>query len=645
MKKLLLLLLILPLVLAQPTDWFKAGLVKTRIDVSSQVDISPTGPNPFVESIKADVIFVPQNSEYVAVRSFDATPAAIATGDRVKFEWRAPEVGRLQYQYRAVVETANNAPKVAAKIPYPIKVPAGFEKYVKATEHIDSNKAEVLGQAYALSKGEDDLFLLVSKIAMWTKNNVNYNLSTLTAEVSQPASWVLQNRYGVCDEITSLFIAMLRALKIPARFISGLAYTNSVEFPLGWGAHGWAEVYFPGVGWVPFDPTFGEYGWLDPSHIKLKESLDPQEPTTVFEWKSRDVRVNVQDLKLNAAMLQASGDAPLPLKASAAPLRPRVGFGSYNGVVLNVENLADYYIGAEFTLSKVTDMAILDGESKQIVLPPRGRGRLFWKIKVKDGLDPNFQYELPVHIYTIRNDTVDAGFGVGKWDIVFSQADIDTEIVKLSSAQQDPLQLACVLKDDMIWVGSGRVDCLVQNKGDQQLLVNVCFERCQESVVPAHTNLPVSFDISMPVPGPREVVITASAGEFEKKAVLTLIRLEEPQISIKDVSLPGSIEYGETFTLLFTLSRESISLPENVTVNVDGGGAKALVKVGDLLIDQEVHVNIRSDQLYSGSPNFDIEVTFNDPFGQEYHRSAEAGIIVNNVPWYKRMLGWIIDLF
>ena len=80
-------------------------------------------------------------------------------------------------------------------------------------------------------------------------------------------------------------------------------------------------------------------------------------------------------------------------------------------------------------------------------------------------------------------------------------------------------------------------------------------------------------------------------------------------------------------------------------MQVDGGGAKALVKVGDLLIDQEVHVNIRSDQLYSSSPNFDIKVAYQDPFGQEYHKAAEASIAVINVPWYKRMFGWVFDLF
>jgi transglutaminase-like putative cysteine protease len=645
MKKLLLLLLLIPLVVAQPTDWFQSGLVKTKIDVSSSIELRSIGPSPFVESIQADVIFVPQNSEYTAVRSFNSDPPAIATRDRVKFEWRAPELGSLKYGYTAMVETANNAPHVAAKIPFPVKVSAGFEKYLKPTQNVDSNDAKVLGQAHLLAQGEDDMFLLVSKLAMWTKNNVAYNLSTLTAEVSQPASWVLENRYGVCDEITSLFIAMLRALKIPARFISGLAFTNSPEFPLGWGAHGWAEVYFPGVGWVPFDPTFGEYGWVDPGHIKLKESFDPQEPTTVFNWKARDVNVNVQDLKLNAQKLEQSGSVPLELKVTAASMRPRVGFGSYNGIVLDVENLADYYVGADFTLARVTDMEIIGGESKQIALPPHSRGRLFWKVRVKDNLDSNFQYELPIHIYTIRNDTIDSAFAVGKWDIVFSQGDIDSEISKLSATQHDLLQLACALKDDMIWDDAGRVDCLVQNRGDAQLPVTVCFERCQDAVVPAKANLPVSFDVAMPKPGPREIKISAKSGSLEKNAVLTLIRLEEPSILIKDVALPASVEYGETFTLLFTLSRESVSLPENVTVQVDGGGANALVEVGDLLIDQEVHVNIRSDQLYSGSPTFDIKVTYYDPFGIEYHRNAAASIHVSGVPWYKRMFGWVVDLF
>jgi len=645
MKRLLIFLLLLPLISAQPTDWFKAGIVKTQLNVSSTIDLTGRGPNPFLDSLSADVIFVPRNSDFVAVRAFETAPSAIVTADRARFEWHSPAIGSLPYSYTSVIETANNALRVSAKIPYPIQVPRGFEDYVRPTKNIDSTNDKIIAQAKLLAEGEDDLFLLVGKVAAWTKNDVSYNLSSLTADVSQPASWVLENRYGVCDEITSLFIAMLRSLKIPARFISGIAYTNSPQFPQGWGAHGWAEVYFPGVGWVAFDPTFGEFGRVDPGHIKLKESFDPQEPTTVFEWKARDVDVKVQDLKLSAIKLDSSGAVPLDLKVSVAPMRPRVGFGGYNGVVLDVENTADYYVGADFSLSKVTDMIIIDGDSRQIVLPPHGRGRLFWTVKVRPDFDPNFQYEIPVHVNTIRNDSFDAAFGVGKWDIVFSKADIDAEISRLSVSQFDPLQLACVLKDDAIWTDVGQVDCLVQNRGDKELSVNVCFKECRVISLPAGANAPVSFDVPADTPGAHEVQISAVSGDVAKKAVLTLVRLDTPSVAIKDVRVPDEVWYGDAFALSFTLSRDSVSLPRNVTVEINGGGAKAVVDVGDLMAEQEVRININSAQLYSGSPRFSVDVYYKDPFGKEYSSHDTASVRISGVPWYKRLFGWFADIF
>ncbi len=644
MKKFLIFLLLLPFVFAQPTDWFQAASVSTQLNVSSAVDISPAGPRAFVEHLKADVVFVPQNSQFTAIRSFEASPPALVTSDRASFEWKAPS-GRISYGYTAVVETANNAPHVSAKIPYPIQFSKDLDKYVRPTKHIDSTDQKVIAQAKKLAEGEDDLFLLVSKLAMWTKNNVEYNLSTLTAEVSQPASWVLENRYGVCDEITSLFIAMLRSLKIPARFVSGIAYTNNVQFPGGWGAHGWAEVYFPGIGWVPFDPTFGEYGWVDPAHIKLKESFDPQEPTTVFEWQARDVDIKVSDLKLSAGILQTSGAVPSELGVSVTPLRTRVGFGSYNGIVLDIENFADYYVGAEFSLARVSDMTIFDGESRQIALPPHGRGRLFWKVKVRENLDPNFQYEIPLQVYTIRNDTFKSAFGVGRWDIAFSKLDIETEIERLSVSQHDALELACVLKDDKIWEDKGRVDCLVQNRGGEVIPVSVCYKNCRELSLPAKTNAPVSFDVPVDSAGHHEVMVYAVSGNLTKRAVLTLVRLDDPNVIIKDVSVPDEVWYGDEFSLSFTLSRESVALPQNVTVQVKGGGAKAFVDAGDLIADQEVRVKINSGQLYSSSPDFSIDVYYTDLFENEYSSQGSASVNIINVPWYKRVFGWFIDLF
>ncbi len=643
-KSIILLLLVIPLVFAQPTDWFQAGLVKAELNVSSSIVLMPDGKSPVVEALHADIIFVPQSSEFTAVRNFRTFPKAAAGGDRVRFDWVNPSVGEISYGYSAVVEQANDVPRVAAKIPFPITV-RGMDDYLAPTQHIDSADPAIALQAKSLVQGEDDLFVVVSKLAFWVKNNVEYNLSTLTAEVSQPASWVLKNKYGVCDELTSLFIAMLRSLNIPARFVSGLAFTSSSQFPEGWGAHGWAEVYFPGVGWIPFDPTFGEFGWVDPGHIKLKESLDPQEPTSVFEWRARDVDVGVNDLKLSAALLESTGVVASELKLSLHPIRDRVGFGSFNGIYLDVENLADYYVGSEISLNRVVDMEIVGSDSRQVVLPPRGRSRVFWKVKVAPNLDPNFQYDLPLIAYTIRNDSAKSSFAIGQYDVVFSSDDIDTSIDGLSLEEGDGLDLACAFEYDRIWESVGRLNCFVSNKGDVVLPVSVCYQGCEEfSLLPSQSK-ELFFDVPAPNAGPNEVKVIAKSGVLEKQAVLTLVRLDRPNIVIKDISLPGEVSYGDTFTLTFTLSRDSVSSPRAASVSIKGGGAKAVVDVGEVVADQIVAVNIRSEQLFSSNPVFDIVVSYEDPFGQSYSSESSASIVVSGVPWWKKFVGWFVVLF
>jgi hypothetical protein len=53
---------------------------------------------------------------------------------------------------------------------------------------------------------------------------------------------------------------MLRTLGVPARVVSGLAYgvrSGSTRLITAADAHAWVEVYYPGVGWSPMDPTVG----------------------------------------------------------------------------------------------------------------------------------------------------------------------------------------------------------------------------------------------------------------------------------------------------------------------------------------------------------------------------------------------------
>jgi transglutaminase-like putative cysteine protease len=67
---------------------------------------------------------------------------------------------------------------------------------------------------------------------------------------------VLRQKAGVCQDFAHVMVGLCRALKIPARYVSGYLYTGPAEDLKGAQAsHAWVEVYLPGPGWCGLDPT------------------------------------------------------------------------------------------------------------------------------------------------------------------------------------------------------------------------------------------------------------------------------------------------------------------------------------------------------------------------------------------------------
>jgi transglutaminase-like putative cysteine protease len=86
------------------------------------------------------------------------------------------------------------------------------------------------------------------------------------------AMWACDSKHGNCTDFHSLFIALMRADKIPARFEIGFplpAGGSQGEIP---GYHCWSEFYVSGLGWVPVDIS---EAWKDPArHDFFFGSLD-----------------------------------------------------------------------------------------------------------------------------------------------------------------------------------------------------------------------------------------------------------------------------------------------------------------------------------------------------------------------------------
>jgi transglutaminase-like putative cysteine protease len=73
-------------------------------------------------------------------------------------------------------------------------------------------------------------------------------------------AFLFQDGIGYCQQFSGAMALMLRMVGIPARVAAGFApgtpLTNGHGFVVtDLDAHAWVEVYFNGIGWVPFDPT------------------------------------------------------------------------------------------------------------------------------------------------------------------------------------------------------------------------------------------------------------------------------------------------------------------------------------------------------------------------------------------------------
>ncbi len=99
----------------------------------------------------------------------------------------------------------------------------------------------------------------VTAIERRLRGSYSYDESPPVREVPLRA-FLFRDRIGYCQQFSGAMALMLRSLGIPARVATGFSpgVPNSKTSGVvvrDLDAHSWVEVYFNGIGWVPFDPT------------------------------------------------------------------------------------------------------------------------------------------------------------------------------------------------------------------------------------------------------------------------------------------------------------------------------------------------------------------------------------------------------
>lgn len=123
---------------------------------------------------------------------------------------------------------------------------------------------EVRALARQIATGTHSEFDTVMAITSYLQRNYTYTLDLpRVPQGRDPVDWFLLDvRRGYCEQFATAATLMLRSLSIPARLATGYA-TGDYDPALNQAvvrerdAHAWVEVWFPGYGWVPVDPTPG----------------------------------------------------------------------------------------------------------------------------------------------------------------------------------------------------------------------------------------------------------------------------------------------------------------------------------------------------------------------------------------------------
>ncbi len=129
--------------------------------------------------------------------------------------------------------------------------------YLKPDIGIESDHLTIVSLAENITAGDNMPLEKAKRLFEYVNTNLKYQ--PLTA-IPHSALKTLERGNGSCEDFSLLYIALCRAVGIPARFISGYRFDpgkiGKKEVDLDQFAHAWVEIYLPDTGWIPVEPTF-----------------------------------------------------------------------------------------------------------------------------------------------------------------------------------------------------------------------------------------------------------------------------------------------------------------------------------------------------------------------------------------------------
>lgn len=180
--------------------------------------------------------------------------------------------------------------------------------------------------AIEITRAADNPYDQAVAVTRWLRDNIRYSLEpTEPPPDLEPIDWFLfEHGVGFCNWYASSEVLLLRSLGIPARMAAGFAQGTNEEGERQYlvrqrDAHAWPEVYFPGYGWIEFEPTSAQPP-LQRREVDVPAEQAPEEEADRADARpvddGRDLRRLLGGKDLDA--LEAGPDIPIE-RPSPAP--------------------------------------------------------------------------------------------------------------------------------------------------------------------------------------------------------------------------------------------------------------------------------------------------------------------------------------
>jgi protein-glutamine gamma-glutamyltransferase len=139
----------------------------------------------------------------------------------------------------------------------PNSIPRGMDEYLKLPP-LDIRISKL---AEKITVSAPSNYEKAAAVERYLSTGFGYTLELPRPVPEDPlADFLFERKKGHCEYFASSMAVMLRSLRIPSRLITGFRTGEFNDLTGQYvvrasNAHSWVEAYFPGTGWVSFDPT------------------------------------------------------------------------------------------------------------------------------------------------------------------------------------------------------------------------------------------------------------------------------------------------------------------------------------------------------------------------------------------------------